>query len=211
MFASRPTTTRMAALLAAAFLTNGLAGCGGDSDSEPAAATSTAPNGDVYDAADVTFATDMIPHHAQAVQMVEMTRGRDLDPVVALLAEEIRSTQVPEVEQMSDWLTSWGVDVPATAIDHANAEADGHAMHGMEGMDDMPGMMSADELDELESAPADEFQHRWLEMMIEHHRGAVDMARTEQADGRFPAAVRLAKAVESSQQGQIDRMEKLLG
>ncbi|WP_344147388.1 DUF305 domain-containing protein [Nocardioides koreensis] len=205
------TTTRVAALLAAAALTTGLAGCGGDSDSEPAAVTSTAANGDVYDAADVTFATDMIPHHAQAVQMVEMTRGRHLDPEVALLADEIRTAQVPEVEQMTDWLTAWDVDVPATSLDHANAEADGHHMQGMEGTEDMPGMMSADELDHLDAASGADFQRRWLEMMIEHHRGAVEMARTELADGHFPAATRLAKAIERSQQDQIERMQGLLG
>lgn len=205
------TTTRVAALLAAAAMTLGLAGCGDDSGSDPAAATSTAANGDVYDAADVTFATDMIPHHAQAVQMVEMTRGRDLDPDVQLLADEIRTAQVPEVEQMTDWLTAWDVDVPATSLDHANAEADGHHMQGMEGTEDMPGMMSADEMDQLDAASDADFQQMWLEMMIEHHQGAVEMARTEQADGRFPAAVKLARTIERSQQDEIARMQDLLG
>ena len=208
---STTTTNRVAALLAAATMTIGLAGCGGDSDSDPAAATSTAPNGDVYDAADVTFATEMIPHHAQAVQMVEMTRGRDLDPDVQVLADEIRTAQVPEVEQMTDWLTAWDVDVPATSLDHANAEAGGHHMQGMEDTEDMPGMMSADELDHLDAASDADFEQMWLEMMIEHHQGAVEMVRTELADGRFPAAVRLAKAIERSQQDEIARMQDLVG
>ncbi|MFC4787368.1 DUF305 domain-containing protein [Nocardioides sp. MAHUQ-72] len=207
----RTIPTRAAAVALAAILATALAGCGNDGadgEAQPAA-TSTAANGDVYADADVTFATQMIPHHAQAVQMVEMTRGRPLDPEVEELAAGIRDAQVPEVEQMSDWLTSWGEEVPATSLDHANA--DSHSMHGMGDADEMPGMMSAEEMDDLASASDSEFQDMWLEMMIDHHEGAIEMARAEQEDGRFPDAVRLAKSIESSQAAEIDTMQELLG
>jgi len=61
-----------------------LAGCGSNSSDSPAA-TTTAANGDVFNAADVSFATNMIPHHAQALQMVDLTIGRTLDPDIAAL------------------------------------------------------------------------------------------------------------------------------
>lgn len=215
-------TTAIAGLALALSLT--LVACGdddGDASSEPAAAQ-TASNGDVFNDADVAFATDMIPHHAQAIEMVTLTQGRPLDPEVAALAEEIRAAQSPEVEQMVDWLTDWGEEVPETSLDHANA---GHSDHsgdsgdsgdsgGMEGMDgsgDMPGMMSAQEMTELAESSDEEFQDRWLSMMVEHHTGAVEMARAEIEDGRFAAAISLAESIVASQQAEIDRMTALLG
>lgn len=101
-----------------------LAACGGDPDSGGApSATTTASNGDVY--ADVTFATAMIQHHARALVMVDLAAGRPLDPDVQTLTEQIRDARAPEIETMTDWLTAWDQEVPATVRDHAPAGQDG--------------------------------------------------------------------------------------
>jgi uncharacterized protein (DUF305 family) len=187
----------------------GLAGCGSDATDSPAA-TTTAANGDVFNAADVSFATNMIPHHAQALQMVDLTIGRTLDPDIAALTEDIRDAQAPEIEIMTGWLTGWGKPIPETPRDHVNADDD--TMGGMHiSGDEMPGMMSSDELAELDAATDAEFGDMWLTMMIAHHKGAIDMARTEQADGVFQPAIRLAKEIENSQQQEISHMQELLG
>jgi uncharacterized protein (DUF305 family) len=199
-----------ATLLATATLALTAAACGSADSGDTATAVQTAPNGDVIDTADVQFATNMIPHHAQAVQMVVMTQGRPLEPAVQKLADSIRDAQVPEVETMSGWLTDWEKEVPATSLDHTNG---GHDMHGMGGMsaDDMPGMMTSEEMDQLENASDADFQDLWLTMMIKHHEGAIDMARTEIAEGRFTDAIELAKSMQSSQQDEILAMKTLLG
>src|SRR5688572_19192255 len=101
---------RSAAVLTALTVTMApiLAGCGGsDSGAEPASTTQTAPNGDYYNKTDVTFAQQMIPHHAQAIEMTDMTRGRDLSPEVEQLAAQIMAAQTPEIETMTGWLTAW--------------------------------------------------------------------------------------------------------
>jgi len=204
----RPST--MAALVAAVVLAVSLAGCGeGEGDADPAA-TRTAANGAVFNDSDVEFATQMIQHHAQALEMVHLTVGRDLDPAVQELSEAVLAAQVPEVQQLSGWLGDWDEEVPATSLDHANAHADADDRHGMEGAEDLPGMMTADALDALQHAPDAEFQSTWLEMMVEHHRGAVEMARAEQAEGEFADAVALAESIETSQTAEIERMESLL-
>jgi uncharacterized protein (DUF305 family) len=191
-----------------------LAACGDDSDGGSPSSTQTASNGDVFNDADVSFASDMIQHHAQALSMVDLTEGRTLDPQVQQLAEGIQAAQGAEIETMSDWLTAWDEEVPATMRDHSNA---GHNMGGdmaeqMGGMDsDMPGMMSAEEMDELQDASDAEFQDMWLEMMVRHHEGAVEMAQTEQKDGKFADAVELSKTIEATQNKEIDQMEELLG
>ncbi|MDP2773488.1 MAG: DUF305 domain-containing protein [Nocardioides sp.] len=168
-----------------------LTACG--SDDEPAADSSS---GD-HNAADVTFASEMIQHHAQALVMVDLTVGRELDPEFQRLTESIRDAQAPEIELMADWLVGWGEEVPATDRDHVNAEHDGEDSHG--------------DQTELESAEGDEFRRLWLEQMIEHHEGAIEMAETEQADGQDQAALDLAEAIIEAQSAEIEKMQKLLG
>jgi len=43
-----------------------------------------------------------------------------------------------------------------------------------------------EELAEREAAQGGDFEQMWLEMMIEHHEGAVEMATIEQSDGDYP-------------------------
>ena len=74
--------------------------------------THTVPSGAEFNDADTEFATDMVQHHAQALAMVDLTRGRELDPGVERLAEAIRMAQSPEIEQMTTWLTDWGQPIP---------------------------------------------------------------------------------------------------
>jgi uncharacterized protein (DUF305 family) len=187
-----------------------LAGCGED---EPAADTESGNTRTDHNDADVAFASDMIQHHAQALAMVDLTVGRSLDPAVQQLAEEIRAAQGPEIETMTDWLTQWDEPIPATVRDHVNAEDGDHDMEGMEEDDtgmDMPGMMSEEQMAELEAASDTEFQELFLTMMIEHHEGAIEMAKTEQDDGQFPPAISLAEDIEAAQTAEIETMQGLV-
>ena len=219
MSTHHPTPSRRRSFPRGAWAATGLAlllalsGCGGTDESErPQKLSATEHN-----KADVAFATDMIQHHAQAMSMVDLTRDRTLDPEVQKLADAISAAQSPEIETMSGWLQEWGEDVPATMRDHVNGGHEGHGdddssmSDSMEGMDhDMPGMMSADDMDALESASDDAFQDMWLEMMVEHHKGALEMSEDEQAKGRFKPAVELASSISTSQSREIDTMQRLL-
>jgi uncharacterized protein (DUF305 family) len=202
-------TTAVAALT----LTVGLvaAGCaGGDEGNDPSDAQ-TAGNGDVFNDADVAFATAMVPHHAQALQMVSVADEHTLDPEVRELTESIRAAQTAEIETLVDWLSAWDQEIPRTSMDHGNAGHDLDDMEGMDGAEDMPGMMSADEMQELSDASDAEFQDMWLQMMIEHHQGAIEMAQDEQENGVFGAALALAEDIEAAQKAEIETMEDMLG
>ena len=204
---------KLAVALTAGTLLMTLAACGDDGNNKDAHAEQTAANGDVFNDADVDFATAMIPHHAQALAMVDLTRGRELSQQVQQLTEDIQAAQGPEIEKMVDWLTEWDQPVPETMRDHANAEdSDGMGGHDMddETDSDMPGMMSDEELADLEDVQGQEFEDMWLEMMIEHHEGAIEMAKDEQSDGVFEPAIGLAESIETSQQAEIDHMRELL-
>ena len=206
-----------------------LTACGSDSESGSPSATQTASNGDVFNDADVSFATAMIQHHAQALAMVDLADGRPLDPAVKTLTEQIRDAQAPEIETMTDWLNAWDQEVPATVNDHAHG---GHDMGNMSDSDmdmggdesgspesstgadtgaGMPGMMTAEQMDQLKNASDAEFQDMWLQMMVEHHQGAIEMAKEEIDRGTFADALTLAKNIESSQQAEIENMEGMLG
>lgn len=188
-----------------------LTACGNDDES--AGDTSPQVSATEHNDADVAFATDMIQHHAQALSMVDLTVDRTIDPEVQQLADDIRAAQGPEIETMSDWLQDWDEEVPETMRDHANA---GHDMEGMgdamEGMDSaMPGSMSGEDFDDLENAPDTDFQTMWLEMMIEHHEGAVEMAQDQQENGQYKPALDLARNVIDTQTAEIEQMTSLLG
>ena len=203
------TTRALGALTLILTLGLALSACGNDEGSDTTTQVSSTEHND----ADVAFASEMMQHHAQALVMVDMTMSRDLDPEVQQLAEDIRVAQGPEIETFTDWLTNWDEEVPETMRDHGNAGHDmGDMGDAMEGMDtDMPGMMSADDMTALNDASDAEFQTMWLEMMIEHHEGAVEMAQAETEDGQYKPAIDLAEDIVTSQTQQIETMNGLLG
>lgn len=178
-----------------------------------------------HNSADVAFTRHMIPHHAQALALVDLIRGRDLDPDFVALAEGMRDTQTEEIEQFADWLDEWDQDMPATMRDHVHA---GHgrwrpsdALEEMErgnrggpggpGMPGMSGMLSAADFREIEDAPDDEsFTRRWLEAMIFHHEGAVEMADAEVDEGQYRPTVELAETIARTQRAEIATMKQML-
>ena len=209
-------STRAAAVCGAALaLTLLLAGCGGDdsTDDTGSGAASTAgetpsssptgtPAAGPNNEADMSFATDMVPHHSQAVEMADLLLAKDdIDPDVTQLAEEIKKAQGPEIEQMRGWLAGWGAPVPA---------AEG-GMEGMGGGESMPGMMSGAEMTELEDASGAEAEKLFLEQMITHHKGAVEMAKSELRDGENRDATQLAQKIIATQESEITSMTELMG
>lgn len=82
-------------------------------------------------------------------------------------------------------------------------------MTNMSGMM-MDGMMSDADMKRLESSTGTAFDRLWLELMIQHHEGAVRMAKDELADGKNPDAKALAQAIITSQQAEISKMNALL-
>lgn len=169
----------------------------GDNPTIDAGADQGAAAGDHNDA-DVTFAQSMIPHHEQAVEMARLATDRAEDERVLDLASRIEAAQAPEIEEMQALLAEWGEDEAAPSGDHGMGDAG-------EG-----GMMSAEDMASLEVASGAEFDGMFLEMMIEHHTGAIEMADTEISDGQDPDAIALAGTIKSAQEGEITEMEDLL-
>lgn len=198
-------TRRIPSLLAlAAVAALALSACGSDGGHSMGGKTTAAPSGAgagaAFNEADVTFAQGMIPHHEQAVEMAEIA----LDPArgagegVRALATRIQAAQDPEIQLMRGWLTTWGRQ-------ELTDMGDDHESHGMSGM------MSADDMAELEQTSGAEFDRMWMEMMIAHHEGAVEMAGVVQAGGSAPEVRELAGEIITAQTAEIAEMTSLLG
>ncbi len=148
---------------------------------------------------DVMFAQMMIPHHEQAIEMSDIA----LDPtvgasdVVKSLATRIKGAQDPEINTMKGFLTSW--KKPLTM--------DGSMNHS----DMMSGMLSAEDITKLSTLRGTEFDRAWIEGMIAHHEGAIEMAADVLKDGKNAAVRTLANTITSGQDAEITEMKELLG
>ena len=211
-------TRLIGGVLAAATAAAVAAGCSSTSSTPaPTAAPSTssssaaaaAPVAPEHNAADVTFAQSMIPHHTQAITMSQLAPTRAASPEVKELATKIEQAQGPELNQMNAMLAAWGAPAP---------QPGSTAMPGMPGMPgmpmggmSMPGMMGEGQMQQLSSLSGAAFDQTFLQMMIEHHSGAIQMAQTELAQGQNPQAKQLAQAIIADQQSEILQMQTLLG
>ena len=108
------------------------------------------------------------------------------------LAERIKNAQQPEIDTMREWLTGWGQESDMGGMDHGG------------------GMMSPDDLAALEDADGVTASRLFLEQMIMHHEGAVQMARKELAAGKDGDALDLAQRVVDDQTAEIAEMRKML-
>jgi len=140
---------------------------------------------------DVMFAQMMIPHHQQAVEMAELVAARSDNPEIQALALEIIAAQDPEIALMQGWTDEFG----DSGMDHG-----GHSMGGM---------LTDAELEDLRAATGVEFERLFLEGMIKHHEGAIDMADML-TNSNYPAAQKLRADIIETQTAEIERMKKLL-
>ena len=152
-------------------------------------ATSSENSNGAFSSQDIMFAEMMIPHHEQAIEMSDLAFANTTNPDVLALAEQIRGAQEPEIELMKSWP---GVDLG------------GHAGHTM------MGMLDENELEMLRVTTGADFDRLFLEGMIKHHEGAIDMAEMIN-DSRNPEVAKLGKAIIESQSSEIAAMKALLG
>lgn len=190
----------MAGVLAAAVAVGGLlAGCGSNTTTSsattapPTASNAPATGHQQHNQADVVFLQNMIPHHQQAIMMSQMASTRAATPQVKNLAARIQAEQQPEIDQMRNLLTAWG-----TPANPGGMGPMGGMMGGM-GPGQGPGMMSGTTFDRM-----------FLQSMIVHHQGAIDMSQTELTQGSNPDARQLAQKIINAQQAEINEMQTLL-
>lgn len=175
--------------------------------------------------AEAGFARDMQTHHAQAVQMALTIRDKTTDPTLRAVAYDIATSQQHQAGQMYAWLIQWGLPQTSTAEPMAWMASGGHDMAGgtttgaQIGEADpgtaaaepvMSGMASAADLQRLDDASGVEAERLFLQLMISHHRGGVQMAKAVLQRSTRPEVVTLATAIEASQSSEIEQLTRLL-
>lgn len=163
-------------------------------------------------ATDVAFAQSMIPHHQQAVEMADLALApqADASPQVRQLAEQIKAAQDPEIQQMTGWLQGWGAPTAMPGASSApGMQGMDHSGHDMGGMS-VSGMMTDEQMQALRAASGQEFDDMWLQMMIEHHQGAIAMAEQVKGGAGDPQVAALADQIIAAQQQEIATMQESL-
>ena len=191
--------TQVAALLATFVTATVVSSCATASkeDHSVHASSTSAEQVAAHDADDIQFAQLMIPHHQQAVELAAMVPDRSTNPDVIALAAKVASEQQPEISTMKALLLQWNVNL--------ESHESGHAGMAMQGMVDDATMVK------LDSLKGGDFDTLWLQAMISHHQGAIEMAKTEIADGTNADLISLAKNIVTAQQAEVDQMRRILG
>ncbi|CAI9403767.1 DUF305 domain-containing protein [Nocardioides sp. T2.26MG-1] len=208
----RPVLRRAATALAAgALAATVLAGCG--TDVAPTTARASADPG--HNQFDVAFAAEMVPHHEQGLQLVDLAGQREVSTGFTELTTRIVAEQTADLEELEAWLTAWDGPVPPAPDepmddDTMTTRSKTGAMQGLMRSRMGPWALDGADLDLLARCRAAAFEGRWLRMMIRHHQGAISMARHELTHGQYPPAIALAEEVVTTQQAEVEEMQALL-
>lgn len=162
--------------------------------------------------ADAGFLRDMQTHHAQAVEMAMLMRDRTDDPDLRAISYDIATAQAQQSGIMYGWLQQWGLDQYGVPMAWMQG-SDGHGGHGAttEGGDTaMPGMATREQLAALEAADGPEAERIFLELMIAHHEGGIDMAEAAVRLAAQPIVRDFAAKMITVQTAEIETMERML-
>ncbi|GAB7049981.1 DUF305 domain-containing protein [Catenuloplanes indicus] len=149
---------------------------------------------DPWNQADADFLRKMIPHHQQALEISALAPGRAANPQLVALAERISDTQTLEIGSFRGWLRQHNLGEDLPGHDHST----------------MPGMQSAERMAELAALKGDEFDRRFVEMMTDHHAGAIAMANEALRAGTNTWILQTATSVAHEQGVEIDRMSAIV-
>lgn len=155
---------------------------------------------------DAGFARDMSTHHNQATQMAQVVRDNGTDPAIRLIAFDIETQQLGQIGQMRGWLETWG-QTPQSDVPQMAWMTGGHAM--AEG-ELMPGMATTAELARLRGLTGKPLDVYFLQLMIRHHRGGLEMAQDAAQHATQPYVRELGTKIAQSQQAEVVTMEQLL-
>jgi uncharacterized protein (DUF305 family) len=160
----------------------------------------------------------MQTHHNQAVEMALIIRDQSDDPAIRSLAYDIATSQGQQSGQMYAWLNLWGLPQASAQPEMTwmlqptldGSDGHGHDASAMVPGEPMPGMATADDLDRLARLTDVEAETLFLQLMIAHHQGGVEMAEAALARTTNPLVVALSKAIVFAQSGEIEYMQGLL-
>ncbi|WP_432484842.1 DUF305 domain-containing protein [Kineococcus esterisolvens] len=162
----------------------------------------------------VGFARDMTTHHQQAIAMAYEAIQEAPSAEVRQLAVDIASTQGNQAGRMQALLRDWGYSLtgsaPAMAWMTAVEGHVGHAEHAQQDGRVMPGMATAEEMARLSELTGEEFEVFFLQLMLRHHAGGLQMAEAGAELVGDEQLRELASAILAAQSSETQVLEDLL-
>lgn len=164
------------------------------------------------------FARDMQVHHDQGVELAMIIRDRSSDDDIRGLAYDIATSQSNQSGQMLAWLNEWKLpqvspEPAMTWMTRPTLTGAGHN-HGTEGAhqpgDPMPGLATRAQIEQLQGLQGADAEKLFLQLMIAHHQGAIDMAKAVLDRTEVRVVIQLATSIVKAQQSEINYMNELL-
>jgi len=180
-----------------------------------------APSTPSTTSAEAGFARDMQVHHQQAIEMSTIIREKSDNEEIRTLAYDIATSQGQQVGQMFGWLTMWKLPQASAepsmtwmtqpTLDGTASDMDSVHISDMPGMSDMTmmGMATFEQMEELKSS-ADSADRIFLELMIAHHAGGVEMAQALLERSTDEVVTSLAEKMVLTQENEIHYMNEIL-
>lgn len=194
-----------AALAAAVALALGVPALVASGTSASGSSTLSVPADDSPEAG---FARDMATHHQQAVDLSFVVRDRTADEPTRTLAFDIINTQANQRGMMMGWLDQWGLSQHSTATPMAWMKM-GHDYQAHDGSL-MPGMATNTQIAKLRTLNGRDAEVFYLQLMIEHHKGGVEMAQGYVDKARNDTEKRLAQSMVVAQTSELQLMTDML-
>ena len=165
------------------------------------------------------FARDMQVHHDQGVELAMLIRDRTDDPDLRQLAYDIATAQSNQSGQMYGWLAQWNLPQAAAepsmtwmsrpSLDGAT-DHHGNAGTTHEPGAAMPGLATSAQMNELRAATGPAAEKIFLELMIAHHQGAIEMGDAVLTRTTVGVVTDFATGMILAQESEIGYMEELL-
>lgn len=140
---------------------------------------------------EIMFAQGMIPHHEQAIELSQLALKISINIEIKNLANSIIKAQSLEIKQMKYWIS----------VNNASMDM-GHDMG-------MTGMLSKSEISQLSKLKGKNFDKSFLNSMIKHHKGALEMISLISNSNNVEVK-KLATSIKADQSREISHMKKLL-
>ncbi len=154
------------------------------------------------------FARDMSAHHAQAVEMALIEWDGTDHAELKSMSLDIVTSQQGQIGQMQAWLDGWGLSPSGDAAPMAWSAGGHGAGHG-DGPHAMRGMATREQVGQLRGATGRARDILFTELMIEHHRGGVEMAELVLARSEHRQVRQLAQGIVATQQKEIDTLQRV--
>lgn len=185
--------------LSALVMAVGLSACGFEFSGEAAEDGTTSSIADAgFNDRDVLYAQLMLPHSRQAVDLANLAleTATGASDAVKVVATRIKIEHASEIERMTLLLRGWKRPLTYGPT--------------LDGVQLRTGILTDKQVDYITSLRNSAFNNEYMESMISHHEGSIDMARVLLLKGRNASLRTLANSVITNRQATIDQMNNLL-